>query len=96
MYWKLTLDNTRTATKNAEYYALGHASKFVQHNAVRIYSTNFPGTIETVAYQNPDNSIILLALNPENEENSFQIENNGIYFTYNLPAKSAVTFSWKP
>ena len=92
----LTLDKTGNATKNAEYYALGHASKFVQHNAVRIYSTNFPGTIETVAYQNPDKSIILLALNPDNKEISFQIENNGSYLTYKLPAKSAVTFSWKP
>ncbi|MCE4049311.1 glycoside hydrolase family 30 protein [Bacillus sp. Au-Bac7] len=93
----LTIDKkTGTTTKNAEYYALGHASKFVQPHAVRIYSSNFPGTIETVAYQNPDKSIILLALNPMDKEKSFQIETNGTYFTYSLPPKSAVTFSWQP
>jgi len=91
----LTIDQaTGNIEKNAEYYALGHASKFVQAEAARIYSTNFPGALETVAYQNPDKSIVLIALNQSNEKKSFQVNFEGKFFTYSIPNKSAVTFSW--
>jgi glucosylceramidase len=40
--------------EHSEYYSLGHASKFVVAGARRISSTNLSGTIETVAFRNPD------------------------------------------
>ena len=53
-----------TVTTNAEYYTIGHLSKFVQPGAVRIASTSFGttgwnGQIMDVAFRNPDGSTAL-------------------------------------
>jgi glucosylceramidase len=86
---------TGEVKKNVEYYALGHASKFVESEAVRIASTTYAGTIETVAFQNPDNSTVLIVSNPSEKEREFQVSDGGDFFTYTLPPKSAVTFTWE-
>lgn len=86
---------TGEVTKNVEYYSIGHASKFVKAGAVRIASTSYPGTIETVAYENIDHSTVLIASNPSDKETRFQVNDRGLFFTYTLPRKSAVTFKWK-
>jgi glucosylceramidase len=45
-----------TVRYEVEYYALGHASKFVVPGAYRIRSDSFgPGGVQTVAFKNPDN-----------------------------------------
>ena len=49
--------------RNVEYYALGHASRFVVPGARRIAATSTSGQIETVAFQNPDGTKVLIALN---------------------------------
>jgi glucosylceramidase len=85
---------TGEVTKNVEYYAIGHASKFVEADAVRIASTTYPGSIETIAYKNFDHSIVLIALNPSEKVQEFQVNERGVFFTYTLPPKSAVTFTW--
>ncbi|MCM3790665.1 beta-1,6-glucanase [Domibacillus indicus] len=85
---------TGEVTKNVEYYVLGHASKFVQTGAVRIGSDTYEGAIETVAYQNPDSSTVLIASNPSKEKQQFQVRDGEKSFTYTLPSQSAVTFTW--
>ncbi len=87
---------TGDVEKNVEYYALGHASKFVDPGAVRIASTRYEGKLETVAYENPDGSLVLIAANPGTEELTFSAEWNGRSFSYSLPPKSAATFKWLP
>ncbi len=86
---------TGEVKKNVEYYAIGHASKFVGSDAVRIASTTYLRTIETVAYQNPDHSNVLIASNPSEKDQEFQVNDGGAFFTYTLPPKSAVTFTWE-
>jgi len=47
-----------TIERNVEYYVLGHLSKYVQTGAYRINSNSFgSGSIEDVAFKNPDGSI---------------------------------------
>ncbi|GIO91354.1 glycoside hydrolase family 30 protein [Paenibacillus lactis] len=87
---------TGDVEKNVEYYALGHASKFVDPGAVRIASTRYKGKLETVAYENPDGSLVLIGANPGAEELPFSVEWNGKAFSYSLPPQSAVTFKWLP
>lgn len=92
----VTIDQvTGKVTKNVEYYSIGHASKFVEAGAVRIASTGYPGTIETVAYENIDHSTVLIASNPSDKETRFQVNDRGSFFMYTLPPKSAVTFNWE-
>jgi glucosylceramidase len=95
----VTVNNTAgTATYNAEYYVLGQASKFVKPGAVRIGSNTFgSGNLEDVAFRNPDGSNALIVLNADTSSaHTFNVEENGQYFTDSLPAKAVATFTWTP
>jgi glucosylceramidase len=85
-----------TISNNVEYYVLGHLAKFVVPGAYRIDSNSFGhGSIEDVAFQNPDGSIVLLVLNSSGRSGSFTVSWNDKIFTYNLPAGAVATFQWK-
>ena len=95
----VTVDNSAdTATYNAEYYVLGQASKFVKPGAVRIDSNTFgSGNLEDVAFRNPDGSNALIVLNADTSSaHTFNVDENGQYFTYTLPARAVATFTWTP
>ncbi|WP_067501934.1 ricin-type beta-trefoil lectin domain protein [Actinoplanes sp. TFC3] len=86
--------NGGSVTYNAEYYVLGHLSKFVKPGAVRIDSTAVAqGGIENVAFRNPDGTIALVAVNTGGTQN-FQVSFGGQKFGYQLPAGSMATFTW--
>ncbi len=61
----LTIDSTSGAvTRNEEFYALAHASRFVRTGAVRVASSTGVADLETVAFQNVDDgSIVLIVVN---------------------------------
>jgi glucosylceramidase len=95
----VTIDDSTspsTITYNVEYYVLGHLGKFVVSGAVRIASNTFgPGSIEDVAFKNPDGSKVLLVLNGSTASSSFTVNWKGENFNYTLPAGALVTFTWK-
>jgi glucosylceramidase len=79
-----------------DYTALGHASKFVQPGARRIESNTFgPGSLEDVAFQNPDGSIVLLVLNSGDGAMPFNVGWRGQFAQYKLGGGEAVTLVWK-
>ena len=87
-------------TCNAEYYALGALSRFVQPGAVRIASTSFGttgwnGEIMDVAFRNPDGATVLVAHNENDDPQSFAVQEGGERFTYNMPGDSLATFVWR-
>ena len=55
---------TGKATREADYYVLGHVTKFVKPGAVRIGST-VEGNIWNVAFRNPDGSTVVLVNNDD-------------------------------
>jgi glucosylceramidase len=82
-------------TFNVEYYILGHLGKFVVPGARRIDSNTFgAGSIQDVAFQNPDGSIVLLALNSAATAGTFTISFDGQSFDYTLPGGAVATFKW--
>ena len=88
-----------TVTPDAEYYALGQLSRFVQPGAVRIASTSFGttgwnGEVEDVAFQNPDGSTVLVAHNENDNAQAFAVQEGQQRFTYTLPGDSLATFVW--
>lgn len=95
----VTIDDSvspSTITFNVEYYVLGHLGKFVVPGAHRINSNTFgAGSIEDVAFQNPDGSIVLLVLNSASNSGPFTVSFNGQSFNYTLPAGAVATFVWK-
>src|SRR5690606_5668374 len=51
----VTIDSASGAvTRNPEYYALGHLSRFVRKGAHRIASSGGAAGVESVAFVNPD------------------------------------------
>ncbi|MFC5927703.1 lectin [Micromonospora vulcania] len=76
-----------------EYYTTGHLTKFVQPGAYRIDSTA-NGTVQNVAYVNPDGSKALIAHNGGTGSQSIKVVWGGQSFTYSLPARTTATFTW--
>jgi glucosylceramidase len=82
-------------TRNVEYYVLGHLGKFVQPGAYRIDSNTYgSGSLEDVAFENPDGSVVLLVLNAASGSTTFAVTWNGSNFTDTLPAGAVATYEW--
>ena len=83
-------------TKTVDYYALGHASKFVRPGAHRIASNTLgAGGVQDVAYVNPDGSKALVAYNAGTSRATFRVQWGERWFAYALNAGAAATFTWK-
>lgn len=91
----VTISATGAADRNVEYYALGHASKFVRPGAVRIASSTGVQGLESVAFQNADDaSIVLIVLNGAAVPRTFAVRTDGKAFTATLPVSSVATYVW--
>jgi glucosylceramidase len=84
--------DTRQVTPKPHYYALGHASKFLQPGAVRIASSD--GNIRTVAFKNTDESVVLYAVNSNASGDTLKLEWSGQWAIIAIPARSIITFRW--
>jgi len=88
--------NDGGVTRNVEYYALAHFSKFVRPGAKRIYSSALPEKgIENVAFLNADGSRVMVVVNTTKEERAFSVsEQRGVY-QYVLAPGAVVTLVWR-
>src|SRR3954447_21903038 len=86
---------------NAEYYTLGHASRFLQPGAVRIDSSSYGQTTGgngkpmTVAFRNPDGSVVLVVLNDRDESQTLAVSTRGGHLSYTMPGGALATFVWQ-
>ena len=85
---------TGEVTRNVEYYALAHASRFVRPGAHRIASISGRGGLDTVAFRNTDGAIALLVASPAKKPRVFSVKVDTSRFGYTLPASSVATFTW--
>jgi len=83
-------------TRNVEYYALAHASRFVRPGARRIDSSTGVDGLESVAFRNPDTSTVLIVVNTAKEERRFAVRWEGKGLVYALPAGAVATFTLSP
>ena len=95
----LTIGPGQSVQENAEYYTLGHLSRFVQPGAARIASTSFGttgwnGQVMDVAFRNPDGSAALVVHNENDNPATFAVSENGYSFTDTLPGGALATFTW--
>lgn len=93
----LTIDTAKaTYSRNVEYYALGHASKFVRPGARRIASTGGDSTLTHVAFRNSDDgSIAAIVLNSGDAPRGIAVRVGGNSFAYSVPSAAVVTFVWR-
>lgn len=87
---------TGSVHREAGYYTLAHASKFVRPGARRIASTAQHDEVRTVAFQNPDGGLALIALNTGAHTRTVRVTQGGRGFDYPLPGASVSTFTWRP
>jgi glucosylceramidase len=86
---------TGAVTRNFDYYALAHVSRFVRPGARRIDSSSGLDGLESVAFQNPDdNSIALVVVNSAAAERRFTVTSGAQRFEHSMPAASVATFVW--
>jgi glucosylceramidase len=91
----VTIDSrTGEVTRNVEYYALAHASRFVLPGAHRIQSSERDGELSNVAFRNRDGSLALVVANGARAARTFSVRVEGQSFRYTLPGLSVATFAW--
>jgi glucosylceramidase len=95
----VTVGPGQTVTRNAEYYTLGHLTRFVRPGAQRIASTSFGttgwnGAVMDTAFRNPDGTIVLVAHNENDAPATFAVAQGGSSFGYTLPGGALATFVW--
>ncbi len=88
-----------SVTTDAEYYTIGHLSKFVKPGATRIASTSFGttgwnGQVIDSAFRNPDGSTALVVHNENDEPRTFAVSVGDRQFEYTLPGGALATFTW--
>jgi glucosylceramidase len=94
----VTIDSRSGAvSRNDEYYAFAHYSRFIHPGAVRIWSTDTGNDIKNVAFRNPDGgSIVLILVNGKTVPHEVSVQQGGLDFRYTMPAESVATFVWQP
>ncbi|HEV2681769.1 MAG TPA: glycoside hydrolase family 30 beta sandwich domain-containing protein [Rhodanobacter sp.] len=94
----VTIDSgTGTISRNDEYYAFAHFSRFVLPGAARVKSGNTNAGVHEVAFQNQhDGSVVLVAVNGNTQANHLSVKQGSLRFQYDLPASSVATFMWPP
>jgi glucosylceramidase len=93
----VTIDSkTGAVTRNEEYYALAHASRFVHPGARRIASTSGLDSLETVAFRNADDgSKVLIVVNDSARERPFVVRFGIRSFRVSMPPTAVATLRWK-
>lgn len=64
-------------SKNLSYYYIGHFSKYIKPQAVRIGCSRFTQELEVTAVQNPDGSLCTVVMNPQDADISFTLRIKG-------------------
>jgi glucosylceramidase len=89
----VTLDGNRV-TRNAAWYTIAQASKFVPPGSVRIASS-LPDGLPNVAYLTPEGKRVLVVANPGASAKKFEIQWKGKCAAAALAAGAVATFIWK-
>ena len=92
----ITIDSASgTVTRNEEYDALAHASRFVLPGARRIASTTETDSVKTVAFRNPDGTLVLIAVNTGTEARVLHLHTGVHQFRSALAPGAVATFRWR-
>lgn len=59
---------TGTMERRLAYYYIGQFSRYIKRGAVRVATTRFTDKVETVAFENPDGSLVTVLLNRSAED----------------------------
>jgi glucosylceramidase len=89
----ITVNSNISYSRNASYYIIAHASKFVKPGAVRIAS-DVVSNLVNVAFKNVDGSKVLIVLNSSSTTQTFNIKFNSKIVTSSLISGAVATYVW--
>ena len=89
----ITVNNSDNISRNVSYYIISQLSRFVDPGAVRLESSG--DGILNVAVRNPDGGKVLLVYNRNSADQNVSVNWSGKSFSYNVPGRSAITFTWE-
>jgi glucosylceramidase len=94
----ITIDSTTGAvSRNDEYYAIAHFSRFLLPGALRVNSTATDKGLDNVAFQNViDGTLVLVMVNSNVEPRRVSVAEGKTRFEYAMPPRSVATFVWSP
>ncbi len=93
----VTVDRTSgDVTYNADYFALGHFSKFVRPGAVRIASTASDTSLSQVAFRAPGGAMVIVAHNTGSAAVTLRAGAGMGAMSVTVPANAGVTLTWTP
>ena len=76
----------------SSYYYIGHFSRYVQIGARRIASSGGPATLQSIAFANPDGSLVAVVLNATDTPVSFALSAGGESLACAIPAHAIQTY----
>lgn len=77
------------------YYYIGHFSKYVKPDAVRIGSSKWTPNIDTVSFKNPDGSIVTIVLNSKDDDIKINLRLKGKIVESKIEAHSIATYIFR-
>ena len=81
--------------RTPEFFMLGQFSRYIKPGAVRIASgAGTPDRAMTVAFRNPDDQVVLVAVNASDFNQDITIAYRGWQVTGTVPKKAVGTFLW--
>ena len=92
----VTIDShTGKVSRNDEYYAFAHFSRFVMPGALRVGSSETDRKLNNVAFKNPsDGSVVLVVVNSHRDNRVIYVKESQNGFRYRMPPQSVATFVW--
>jgi glucosylceramidase len=88
--------NTKEVRYSPSFYYIGQFSRFVKPGAHRIASHGGPAALESVAFVNPDGSLVLVALNETAAPVSFVLSTGDQALACTVPAHAIQTYVGAP
>ncbi len=87
--------NTHTIVTNADFYSIGHASRFVRPGAQRIEAAESPGDGPySVAFINPNSDLVVIAVNDATALRNYTLRWQQQSISFPMPSRSLATFTW--
>lgn len=87
---------SKEITRNQTYYEVAQMSKVTRFGSLRIQSTSTDGSLNNVAFTNPDGTTSLVVFNQGGDSKTFDIVWNGKSCSYTLAGNTVVSLIWAP
>ncbi|WP_298733485.1 glycoside hydrolase family 30 beta sandwich domain-containing protein [uncultured Chitinophaga sp.] len=91
----VTIGSDGAVTRNVEYYAIGHMSRFIRPGAFRISLSGSGGNLDCAAFLNSDATRVLVVLNKDGNARSFTVREGDRQYQYSLEGNAVATIVWK-